>query len=248
MQINASAFTDPALRPRLEQYYENKKAAAVEAWKARQDLPEEVKLNLPDGSVSTAKAIPVSAEQMEKAFVSFDKWLELQQDIYGRDNLTQKRLDTAQKRLERLEKEHPDTSSNVRTTFSSDGVLLAYVNEDSGLVTSNAASGFLQPIAIKANDLNLSGQARVDYLNREIMAALSERYQDFDMASYTDQTMLTKREFAEKWYQDFDTDRHYNDAVKEARASVEEARAWHRQWQANMNEIQNFLLGFQEAA
>ncbi|MEX0695000.1 MAG: hypothetical protein WD075_11190 [Rhodospirillales bacterium] len=31
MQMSAAIFTDPTMRPQLEQYYENKKTAAIDA-------------------------------------------------------------------------------------------------------------------------------------------------------------------------------------------------------------------------
>lgn len=259
MTISASVFTDPTMRVGLQQYYDTQKAAAVAAWKAREDQPAgDVKIPTGDGGYKTVSMIPISADQMEKAFVSFDKWLEFQADFADNEGIGPARLARAQQRLDDLQAQSPDSSSNVRTTFSTNGKLLAYINADGSLVTSNigAAPGEpsptpmetrLQAISQAADNMGLTGQRRIDYLNREVGNALGERYR-VNMTSYDAETSPTKREFGEMWYPNFDVDQVYNDALKDAQASYDEANAWYKQWQGHMNDIQSFLLSLQESA
>ncbi len=83
MQISASTFSDPAMRPGLEQYYEQKKAELYESLKARPALPEEIRFTTADGTEHIAKAIPISAEKMVASLVGFDKWLEFQAESFA---------------------------------------------------------------------------------------------------------------------------------------------------------------------
>jgi hypothetical protein len=76
MTFSTSSLTDPSIRSQLQAGYDSRKAAAVEAWDERPEQPAEVTLRLSDGSAETLTAITISAEQIEKAFVDFDTWLE----------------------------------------------------------------------------------------------------------------------------------------------------------------------------
>lgn len=246
MQFDASTFSDPAMRPQLEQYYEAKKAALVASLKERGDTqPQQVSFKLPDGTEQTGTAIPMSAEFVEKALVSFDKWLEFQAEsfeMFGPDSLAM-----AEQQMERMQANHPDSASGVRSTFSSDGTLLAYVTADGGLATSNGAD-FLQSLAQKADTLGLGGQERIDFLTKEIEKALSSKYSKLDIATYGAADSPSKREFAAMWHPDFDVDQHYAEGLAEAEAQMESAMSWHRNWERNMGEIRSFLLSMQEAA
>jgi hypothetical protein len=249
MQLTAAIFSDPTMRPQLQQYYESKKTALIDSLKAREADPSfeskvDAEIKMPDGTIGTVSGNLMTAEMAEKSLVSFDKWVEMQERIYS---FNEQRLEIAQKNLERLEKENPDSSSNVRTTFSSEGALLAYINADGSLVTHSGAD-FLQSIAKKANDLGLSGQSRVDYLSQEIQKELSQKFSDLGVTSYNDATSPSKREFADMWYPHFDADQNYSDAMKEAKASLDSVKVWQDQWQKNLNEMRDFLLSLQDAA
>lgn len=247
MQISASTFSDPAMRPHLQLYYENKKAVAVEAWKARENEPSgDVKIKTGDGQHHTVKMIPITAEQMEKAIVSFDKWLEFQAEFFNHPMHGPEGLQRAQERLALLEQNNPDSDSNVRATFAGKEQLFAYITSDGGLVTSNGAD-YLQKIAQKADEMGLRGQSRIDYLSREIRNVLAKQHTDLTVTIYNDVTSPTKREFADMWYVNFDVDKHYRDAMREAENHLMTINAWHQQWQKNMHEIQSFLLSLQEA-
>lgn len=246
MQFDASTFSDPAMRSQLEQYYEAKKAGLIASLKERGDTqPQEVSFTLPDGTQQTGTAIPMNAEFVEKALVSFDQWLEFQAqsfEMFGPDS-----VEMAEQQMDRMQANHPDSSSGVRSTFSSEGRLLAYVTADGGLATSNGAD-FLQSLAQKANELGLGGQERIDFLNMEIEKALSGRYPKLDIATYGAADSPSKREFAAMWHPDFDVDQHYADGLAEAEAQMESAMSWHRNWERNMGEIRSFLLSMQEVA
>jgi hypothetical protein len=185
----------------------------------------------------------MTAEKAEKAFVPFDKWLEITRKIYE----SQERMyEMAQKNLASLEAQNPDTPSGVRSTFSHNGVLLAYINKDGTVAMPNDSDKYLNRVVDKADKLGLTGQARTDYLHREIQAELSKHFKNLDVAAYTEATSPTKREFADMWHTDFDIDQVYKDALKEARASFESAKQWHDQMQANLKKMQDFLLSLQE--
>lgn len=249
MHISASTFTDPTMRPKLQAFYENKKAAAIEQIRARENEPlHEGKIKMPDGSEQTLTPIRFTAEMAEKMFASFDQWADFQAKSFDNGGFGPKRLEMAQKQLDSLQENHPDTKSNVRTTFSNDGALLAYINADGSVVTHGGSQKLIDPILDKANALGLSGQSRVNYLQTEIEKAMAGKYPKLDVTHYSDKDMPTKREFADMWYPDHDVDQHYNSALREARAAMESARAWHDQWQKNMNEMRDFLLTLQESA
>ncbi len=146
-----------------------------------------------------------------------------------------------------LKANNPDSSSNVRATFSSDGTLYAYINADGSLVTSNGADD-LQDIAQKANDMGLTGQKRIDYLTKEVKIALSQEYYNLDIKAYDEATSPTNREFAKAWYKNYNIDANYQSALAEAQAHFDSVSDVYRNWQSNMSEINNFLLSFQEVA
>lgn len=243
-------FSDPTMRPQLEQYYEHKKAQAIDTLKAREADPDfqatvTGEIKMPDGTIAAVNGRAMTSEMAEKMFVPFDQWIETMGRIY---EMHEKMYDIAQMRMDMLEQQNPDSPSGVRSTFSHDGVLLAYINKDGTTAMSNGSDKYLRRVVDKADELGLSGQARVDYLHREFEAALSKHFDELDVAGYTEATSPTKREFADMWYTDFDIDQVYKDALKEAIASLEGAKQWHDQWQKNIYEMQSFLIGLQEAA
>lgn len=249
MQITASTFSDPAMRAGLQAYYENKKAVLFETLKAREaQKPQEVTIKGADGQSQTLSVIPISAEKMVGAMVDFDRWLDWQADSFDNGGFGPTSLARAQEMIRSLEANGPDSPSNVRMTFASEGKILSYVNADGTLAITNDASGLILPIVEKANDLGLAGQARLDYLGREIKGALAQAYPDVKVTSYNEATSPSKRDFARMWSTGHDVDRHYDDAMRDALAHLDGAKAWHQSWQNNMNDIRSFLLGLQEAS
>lgn len=247
MEINASTFSDPAMRDQLQQYYEHKKAEIIAAIDARDPLPSEVKVRTRDGKTHTAQAINLTGEQVANALVSFDKWLDFQADALTNGRFSKSAVANAREQMDAVERNSPESSSFVRASFAENGVLLAYVNDDGTLVTSNGVGNSLKSVTQRADDLGLTGEQRVQYLTREIEAALSD-HDDLVTASYGQAASSSKRAFAKTWYPEFDIDQHYADTVTQAQASVQEANAWQRQQEINLNEIRNFLLSLQEAA
>ncbi|MCL6708303.1 hypothetical protein M8R20_14985 [Pseudomonas sp. R2.Fl] len=245
MQINASTLTDPALRPQLEQYYENKKAATVAAWKEREDdIPREATITLPDGRTETLTPMTITAEQIETMFVSFDKWVEFMSESLDRSSTD---LARAEERLAQIEEFNPDSSSNVRATFSRDGVLYAYINADGTLVSSNGAEKYLQGLEQTADENGLTGELRADYLARETEKILSDIYPELEVGLYDEATSPTLRDFANTWYHGYDAQQIYDDALAGARDHYETVKQWHTQWQTNLYDIQSFLLNSQAA-
>lgn len=246
----SSIFSNPLNRAGLEKYYETMKADAIASAKAREadpafqeNLSKEFKG--PDGQTHTFSGNLFTAELMEKSFVPFDKWLDLTQRMYD----SQQRMHEAtQKSLDFLTAQTPDSPSGVHSTFSHDGVLLAYVNKDGSFTMSNSAHMHLNAISAQAENLNLTGQARAEYLHKAISEALSKNYNGLEVTEYTPQTSPTKREFAQLWYKDFDIDQAHTDAIAEAKKSLESMQQWQTQMQSNFKKMQDFLLSNQEAA
>lgn len=243
MQISAASFSDPALRGHWQKYYEQHKQDAIDCIRARDErMAAEgrtgpVTARLPDGS--EMQAIPMTVDFVEKAFVGFDRWLEMQAQMH--DNFGGLSLARAQEAVDTLKQNDPDSSSGVRAAFGRDGALLAYVTAEGGLVTSNGAHD-LQDIAEEANRLNLRGAARADYLKREVGRVLGERFRDLDVRSYRPETAPSKREFAQDWYPWHDVDRHYYEGLDDAYAHLEGVKAWHAQWQKNVDKMQRFMI------
>lgn len=235
------------MRPHLQAYYENQKAEAVAAWRTREPIADDVVFRFPDGNAFAGKPIQITAEQMEKAIVPFDKWLDFQIDRFINPGFGHERLKMAQKQLDLVQANGPNTTSDVRTTFSSNGVLLATINTDGTSRLSNGSAQYLNVIVDKADELNLSGQRRVDYLTREMESALWEHHGDLDVTNYSDNTIPTKREYARLWQRNFDIDAHYVSSLAAAQASYDDAHAWHQQSQEYLNHMRDFLLKTQEA-
>lgn len=260
MQFSTAIFMDSNARPALEQFYEKKKTDVLDTLKAREADPSfkssfEAQIKMPDGTTKTLTGYVFTSEMAEKSFVSFDEWLEITAQTYESGN---RMMEMAQKRLDALQTESPDTSSGVRSTFSSDGQLLAYINADGSLVTSNIGPKHdekvlntpielrLQSIVQQADAMGLTGQNRINYLNREIKSALSKEFGTVDVTSYSESTSPSKREFSRMWHHNFDVDQVYNDALADAQASYASAKSWHDQWQSDMNEMRSYILSLQE--
>lgn len=263
MQLSASLFSDPTARPALEKYYENKKTEIINTLKAREADPSfqatmNANITMPDGTTKTLTVINrMTAEMAEKSLVSFDEWMSIMADTYESSSRT---MEMAQKRLDMLKAESPESSSNVRSTFSANGQLLAYINADGSLVTSNIGPAHgsgesstplerrLQGISQQADALGLSGQSRIDFLNREVKEALSQAFGGVNMTTYGSATSPSKKDFAKMWSANFDVTQVYNDALADAQASYDSAKSWHQQWQKNLNDMHSYLLSLQEAS
>lgn len=83
--FNKSMFSNPGMRPYLQEYYENAYAPMREriaAMKADEEngIPPKTVM-LPDGQAATM----LSADQMEAIIPSFDRWLEMQENFSAFD-------------------------------------------------------------------------------------------------------------------------------------------------------------------
>jgi hypothetical protein len=244
MALSTSSLTDPAIRSQLQAIYDSKKAAAVEAWKERPEQPAQATMTLADGSVETLTAIEISAEQIQKAFVDLDTWLEtmLQTNEHGQTTVT-----NAWDRLAEVEAMNPANSAQIASTFSQDGVLLAYIREDGTLVTSNGSEELLAGLSEDAEASGLSGDLLADYLTAQVTERLAEAYPDLDVETFNSETSPTIGEFAARWSPDFDAEAVYEAALDDAKTSFDEARDWADKWQANLYEIQGILMQAQSA-
>lgn len=244
MTFSTSSLTDPSLRSQLQSVYEAKKAAAVEGWDQRPDLPAEAKMKMPDGSVETLTVIPITADQLQRAFVDFDTWLETMVQTGEFNDTT---VTHATDRLAQVEAMNPANSAEIASTFSQDGVLLAYIREDGTLVTSNGSEDVLADLREQGEASGLSGQLLADYLTTKVTEKLAEAYPYLDVETFNAESSPTIGEFASRWSRDFDADAVYAEALADAKASLDGARDWADRWQANLYEIQGILMQRQSA-
>lgn len=263
MQTGTSLFSDPTQRAGLQSYYENMKTDLINTLKAREADPNfqssfTAKIQMPDGTSKEVTGNLFTAEMAKKSLVSFDEWVSTMEQIHASQT---RMFEVAKNRLDMLMAESPDSSSHVRTTFSANGQLLAYINADGALVTSNIGPKHgdtttihtrleqkLHQITQQADAMNLIGQRRIEYLNREVKNVLSQDFNNLNTTVYDSTTSPTKRAFSKMWHTQFNIDQVYNDALAEAQDSYNNAKAWHDQQQNNLNKINAYLLSLQEVA
>ncbi|PKR54855.1 hypothetical protein [Thalassospira marina] len=237
-------YSDPAMQPYLEQYYEKAYAPMRERIAAmRETAQDPVTVTGPDGTVATE----LSADQYERMIPSYDKWLEMQQQFSPFDFEQQQAamLEHAKQSVATLEANNPDSQSDVRVVFSNGDQILGYMDKAGG-VAMHSGGYALQSIVQKANDMGLRGQAREDYITREGTKALSKQYPQLAVSHYSDETAPTRREFSQKWYPNHDIDQNYATALSDARENLSQQQAHYDRIQANMRDMQNFLLGLME--
>lgn len=242
MHLASSLFSNTSNRAGLEKYYEQKKADTVAAWKAREtegNLPSKLQFKDPQtGEIKTVTRTPIDAEKMEKAFVSFDKWLDFQKEFSQNPMMNGNHVQKAQARVAELEKQSPESPSHVHSTFSVNGKLLAYINMDGTLVTSNGGEKYLE---------NVSGFGAAGK-SRQVQNILSQIYgTDLNSETYSASNSPSKKEFAQMWYNNFDVTQYYNDTLAQAKEHLKYVQEYHQNWQKNVNEIQQFFLSLQEA-
>jgi hypothetical protein len=244
MTFSTSSLTDPSLRSQLQSAYDSKKSAAVEAWDERPEQPAQATMTLADGSTETLTAITISADQISKAFVDFDTWLET---MVQTGESTANSVADATDRLAEVEAMNPANSAGIAASFSQDGVLYAYIRDDGTLVTSNGSEDLLAGLSEEAEASGLSGEALADDLTTKVTERLAVAYPDLEVETYDSETSPTIGDFSSRWSNDFDADSVYADALADAQASLDEARGWADRWQANLYEIQGFLMQTQSA-
>lgn len=248
MQVSAATFTDPAMRSQLKKYYESKIASVSEELRARGDvtLPKEITYTDPDGKVHKAGGGVVSAEKMIGALATFDQWIEFQIEEYKEGGWAD--------RLAKMPSEKegmgikPDSKFDVSTTFANNGELLAFISDGGVTNIDSRVTRYTDKIVDEANKKSLMGQARVDYLTREVKTALSAAYPELQIKDYTPKTTPTFREFANTWYKGFDVDEVYKETSANAKEVADSFRAQRQQLQDQLREIETYLLSFQEVA
>ncbi len=243
--FNKSIFSDSSMRSHMEALYNTKYAPMrerIEVMKtaeANGQAPNTIRTR--DGR----GASELSAAQYEAAIPSFDKWLDVQQNVISPFDFAKQSetgLKQAQENLERIETAlDPDQPSHVRTVFSDGNQILAYINDDGSLVTHEGGSA-LQKIAEQADKLNLSGPAKIAYIQERGAAELSRRYSNLELTCYDHTDMPTKREFAQQWYPEHDVEASYNSMVEEAKVFLAQQKALYEQQMQNLNDMRAFLI------
>ena len=247
--FNESMYSNPDMRSHLKAYYDSKYDAVREGLAARKEAEANgefpTTIQTRDGKTLTA----ISAEKMEQAIPSFDKWLEVQQNIVSPFDFAEQAesgLERAQQHLDHMQSSlHPDQPSNVRTVFSHGSQILGYINEDGGLVTHEGGSA-LRRAARQAEQLNLTGEEKIAYIQEHGSAELSTLYADFEMTEYDEETTPTRREFSEQWYPHHDVGQAYASQLEAAQNELVEQQALYEQHLKNLNEMRAFLLQVME--
>ena len=227
--FNKSMFSDPNMRPHLKAYYNEKYDALRESLTARQKAEESgafpTTIQTEDGK--TLKAI--SASKMAEAIPSFEKWLDVQQNGLSP-------FDFAAQKMSMLEHAR-ESVRHIQDDLNTDGSLVTH-----------EGGGVLQQISERADKLNLYGQAKIAYIEREGAAELSKRYSNLDVTKYADADIPTKREFAQKWYPHHDVDAAYSSMMNEAEAFLEQQEAFYEKQMQSLNEMRAFLIQSMEEA
>ncbi|MDF1749436.1 MAG: hypothetical protein P1V34_11245 [Alphaproteobacteria bacterium] len=241
IDFSANMYSDPAMRPHLKKLYDSQYAAFYERIDAMPKTPSTVSMKMPDGQA--VEAHEISAEQYRAAVPSFDKWLELQSRMLNDGNLpgSMQSIETARQHLQILEQNSPNSSSGVQTVFSNGNKILGYINVDGSLATHSGGS-VLQDIARKADEMGLTGEAKITYLQEQGKKALSEQYSNLRVTQYDASNRPNKTEFARSWYGDHDVNESYQSALANAIAHLAEMETLHQQQMDRRNEMQAFLL------
>ena len=126
-EFSEEMYSDPAMRPYLEQYYNKSYAPIRERIAAMRERDDPATITTADGTV----AQELSADQYEKMIPSFDKWLEVQQLVSAFDfeDQTAQMLEHAKQSVTTLENHSPDTKSDVRVVFSNGDQILGYMDK-----------------------------------------------------------------------------------------------------------------------
>ncbi|OSQ38365.1 hypothetical protein [Thalassospira mesophila] len=241
-EFGEEIYSDPAMRPYLEQYYNKSYAPMRDRIAAMREQPPAT-ITTKDGTA----AQELSPDQYEKMIPSFDKWLEMQQQLsaYDFNDQSAQMLEHAKQSVETLENRAPDSPSDIRVVFSNGNQILGYIDKNGGVASHSGASA-LHAVSNKANELGLTGQARADYILREGSKALSRQYPNLEVSQYTNQTAPTRREVSQTWYPGHDIDQDYATALSEARNHLSQQQATHDRVQSNMRDMESYLLGLME--
>ena len=250
MSFNKDMFSDSSMRPHLETYFEEAYAPVRERIADMKEAESSGPASKALATANGSSAVELSAAQYEAMIPIFDKWLEAQQtlSIFDMQDQITPGLEHAEQHLESIEADlNPDSPSNVRAVFSEGEKILAYITGEGALVTHEGGAA-LQKIAEQADKLKLTGEARIAYMKEQGEKELSGRHADLEVTSYSHSTTPTRREFAEKWYPEHDVDDAYETALKEARESLAQQQALHKQQTQNLDNMRMALLRIMEEA
>ncbi|MEP3116125.1 hypothetical protein [Nisaea sp.] len=242
-------FSDPSMRPHLENYYETQ----YSAFRARIEDMKEAEANgtapntltSPDGITGTE----LSAAQYESMIPSFDRWLEMQQQssVFDQVEFSSGRLEDIKTVEASIEKSlNPDLTSGVRTVFSDGDTILGYINNSGQLTVTHPDGKALAKIADEAKTMNMTSEERIAYIRDRGAAELPRNQINLEITDYTETNMPTRRAFAAEWYPDQDVDARYREALQEIKSSVEQWVAAQDKQMNNLNEMHAFLLQSQQ--
>lgn len=248
LDFSRAMYSDPAMRPHLKNLYEEKYSPIRERIAA---MPEgegrTISVRNPDGTVSQAREL--SANQYEAMIPTFDKWLDMQSTLSPFDfaDRTEDMIERAQRALDRLEKNHPDSPSGVRAVFSQGDQILGYVQEDGSLVTHSGGAA-LRALSKLADDMNLGAEARIAFFADRGAAALSTGGDAVTVTRYDRSTMPSKRDFAAAWYPNHNVDTAFADTLSEARRHLAQLQQTHDRQEQSLSDMRSFLLNSIQAA
>lgn len=242
ISYNPEMFSDPGMRPYLEEYFNAKmepmreRIAEMEAAEARGEPPKTVKTA--DGRTATA----LGASFYKAAMMDFDDWLTLHSDPDSPLNRIFRGTGLAETHLAYLEENGPDSPSDVALVFASASQgILGHVGDEGG-IASHAGADVLRWIADQANELNLTGRARIDFVKERGLEALKTLYGDIEVVDYRTGERPSKRDFMARWYPAVDVDRDYAMQLREARDQLEQAQSMERNRLRNRDELVDFVV------
>ncbi|WP_193181178.1 hypothetical protein [Nisaea sediminum] len=242
ISYNREMFSDPGMRPYLEEYFNAKmepmreRIAEMEAAEARGEASKTVKTA--DGRTATE----LGASFYKAAMMDFDDWLTLHSDPDSPLNRIFRGTGMAEMHLDYLEENGPDSSSDVAVVFASRSQgIVGHVGDEGG-VASHAGAEILRWIADQANELRLTGQERIDYVKEQGLKALKAVYGDIEVVDYRNGERPTKRDFMARWYPSVDVDRDYAMQLREAREQLAQAQSMEQNRLRNRDELVEFVV------
>lgn len=251
LTFDKSMYSDPSMRSYLQDYYEDQytpfreRINGMKEAEANGQSPNTIKTK--DGKI----AIELSAAQYESSIPSFEKWLDMQQNVLSPFDMIEQsasHLRNAKESIQRMENAlNPDQPSDIRALFTSGEKILGYITKEGGVVVHQDGLG-LQQVVEQADALNLTGEARIAYIKKYGEEKLSRQHSDLKITHYTDENVPTRREFAAQWYPNHDVDASYKSAIEEAKAFFEQQEKWHTRQMENLNTMRATLLKIMEEA
>lgn len=236
--IGTSMYSDPSMRPYLQQLYDRKYADIRVRLGENSDEEKIIQFRTAlDDKIHEGRVLSLA-----KCIPSFDKWLEMNQlqSVFDRTERDKIAFEDAEKMLDEAEHNGPDTPSDARIVFSDGSKILGYINKD-GLLATEAGGHALINLRQQASDLNLSGASEISYMRVQGEKLLSRQYPNLKVTDYRSTAIPTKREFMKAWYPHEDVDATYRLVLESAKDHLADMKGWYQQDSKHINDIITYL-------